>query len=476
MKLEDVVVEVRDVDLIRQCAIPNDDLNLTFKDVPLGVGEWKLALPQEHNAVQYLEQPGSGLIVTHIPTGKVLISGPTDQDSFEASPEDPNGTLTCNGLSDSTMLWEKLCYPDPTRMSDAQQTAYDVQQGYANVLMRYFVTHNLGSGSLAARNGGLDLYVDGQVTGTEPNYGSANTKASVRFDVLGDVLVSLANTAGLNFRLVQAEFVNDYGTTVPYIALEIWPRRDLTATVRLDVLNGTLDTQQVQRQGPSISRVVVAGQGEGEDRTLIDVTTPEVLAASDKYGRRIERFLDQRNTNDVDELTQSGMELIDAGGLPTTAVKVVPSNDQSMQYGQWLAGDTVTVVVAGQEATAAVTEAAFILDDTGFTVGAAVGDVSRFSADGALQQQANETAGRVSQVERTTSAITQPPAGSVMRWAGTDLPSGWTGCDGQSLGRDSRASLFAAIGTKYGAVDDTHFNAPTIPVDSYGMRAIIKIN
>ena len=54
------------------------------------------------------------------------------------------------------------------------------------------------------------------------------------------------------------------------------------------------------------------------------------------------------------------------------------------------------------------------------------------------------------------------PVGCVYQFAGpiANIPSGYLLCNGASLLRSSYASLFAALGTVYGAADGSHFNLP----------------
>jgi microcystin-dependent protein len=52
------------------------------------------------------------------------------------------------------------------------------------------------------------------------------------------------------------------------------------------------------------------------------------------------------------------------------------------------------------------------------------------------------------------------PAGIVMDYAGSSVPTGWLECDGSSLLRADYAALFTAIGTTWGSVDGTHFTLP----------------
>lgn len=54
-------------------------------------------------------------------------------------------------------------------------------------------------------------------------------------------------------------------------------------------------------------------------------------------------------------------------------------------------------------------------------------------------------------------------AGMVMAFAGSTPPTGWLKCDGSAVSRTTYASLFVAIGTKYGAGDgSTTFNLPNL--------------
>jgi microcystin-dependent protein len=55
------------------------------------------------------------------------------------------------------------------------------------------------------------------------------------------------------------------------------------------------------------------------------------------------------------------------------------------------------------------------------------------------------------------------PAGAIMAFAGTTAPSGWLKCEGQAISRTTYATLFAVIGTTWGAGDTTTtFNVPDL--------------
>lgn len=64
-------------------------------------------------------------------------------------------------------------------------------------------------------------------------------------------------------------------------------------------------------------------------------------------------------------------------------------------------------------------------------------------------------------IATTAFVYLQVPAGTVVDFAGSSVPSGWLACDGSSqLRAGTFAALFAAIGTTWGSVDGTHFTVP----------------
>src|SRR5690606_3862901 len=156
---------------------------------------------------------------------------------------------------------------------------------------------------------------------------------------LGVLLGELGILADLGFEVVQE------GNGIVFRTFQIADRTD---EIRLDVENGTLILDQVDFTTPSVTRVLVAGQGDLVDRQFVECTSPASIAAETDYGLRIERFLDQRHTDEISELTQAGNELISEAGIPRVIVKATPTDDTTMIYGQdWGLGDRITIVVDG---------------------------------------------------------------------------------------------------------------------------------
>jgi hypothetical protein len=228
---------------------------------------------------------------------------------------------------------------------------------------------------------------------------------SARFPVLGTLLAELAIVANLGFRVVQRG---------DRLVFETYAVTDRTAEVRLDVYNNTLAGHRVAISPPGATRVIVAGQGDLEDRTFLHLSTAQALAAEAQWGRRIERFVDQRNTDDRAELTQAGMEVLTDEGFTSLAVQAVPMEDTAMDFGtHWNVGDRVAVVVDGQELASTVTGYVLKTDSEGFRLGALIGDPVGFDPNAAVNKRLQRTENRVSALERHvkdgTGGGEQPP-------------------------------------------------------------------
>ncbi|QZN86606.1 siphovirus ReqiPepy6 Gp37-like family protein [Cellulomonas sp. C5510] len=400
MQVSDLLVEVRDRDLRRIAQISPQSLDLSFTVRDSAVGEWRLRLPAEHPAVAHLRVPGAGIVVSG-PDG-VLLSGPARTPTIEADLADPTGIATVEGVTDESLLWSRLAYPPsdgrtPERGEGAGSVrlgfsdAYAVRTGDAESVMLDFVSANLGAGAEHSRR------VPAFEVAASEHRGGPVTK-SARFDVLGDLLREIASVASLRFRVVQV------GDTLRFEVLDVVDRR---ATVRFDLVNGTLSAQKVATSPPALTRAIVAGPGEGSDRTIVEAWTAESTEAEDAFGPwgRVERFLDQRGAEDDTELEQAGAQVLGEEGTISVAVRAVASDDLTMRFTtDWGVGDQVAVVVEGQETVSRVTAATVIADASGVTVGATIGDVEGFDPRSALDRRVEDTRARVSSLERTAES------------------------------------------------------------------------
>lgn len=447
MRLSDLTVEVRDKTLKRWGMVDPDLLVLEGTVRHCGVGSWKLTLPADHELVPLLRTPGSGIIVTG--PQDVLWSGPTTNPALAISADDPHGTVTISGETDDAILADALAWPTPGAAITAQG-GHDTRSGKAETVMRAYVNANVGPGGQAARRGLL-----AQKLTLAPDLGRGITVAkSARFPVLADLLTEIATVAGLGWRVVQRGEV---------LVFEVYQIADRSRFVRFDIANGSLSSQSVEQSPPEQTHVIVGGQNDLADRTLVERTTPASLAGMVEWGRRRERFRDQRQTDDLLELQQAGDEILAESGFTATAVKALPSDDQTMLYGvDWSEGDRVTVVVDGQETTSTVTAVSLSVGTKGVRVGADIGDVSGFDPTSSMARRVEDTATRVSQLERTAeaasvfdaAAITSGALAPARRWAGApfaeaagDATVSYTGAAGGAVtvvlpaGRFSQAPI-----------------------------------
>ncbi|MDH6462052.1 hypothetical protein M2302_002227 [Micromonospora sp. A200] len=389
MRLQDITVEVRDRSLVRLGLIRPEDLDLQLEDLHNNVGSWTLKLASEHPLAGALRQPGAGIVVTG-PDGKEMFSGPTVKPENAATAEDPGGTITFEGVDDTVLLADALAVPDPSdpHMIKEWGTKHDQRTGPAETLMHQFVNANIGPGAPAERRSAA--LVSRLRMGTDHGRGPTVTK-SARFKVLGNLVGELAVAADLGFRIIQRG---------DYLHFETYSVADRSDLVRLDIYHSTLAGHRVAMSPPGTTRVIVAGNVKGGARHFEHVTTSSSTAAEADWGRRIEKFLENTNAHEGEELEQTGLEVLADEGFTSLAVQVVPMEDSAMDFGtHWNVGDQVAVVVEGQEVKATVTGYVMKVDQEGFRLGVVLGDPTGFNADAALSKRVKGAEARISALE-----------------------------------------------------------------------------
>ena len=217
-----------------------------------------------------------------------------------------------------------------------------------------------------------------------------------RFDTLGDLLRDIALRAGLRFRVVQVD---------GKLQFQVFEVADRSAEVRLDMRNRAIVAQKVAITAPDMTRVIVAGQGEGELRTLLEVSTADSVTAESEWGRRIETFKDQRQTNDTGELEAAATDDLTVDGATRVTMGAIPADETTMIYGtDWSLGDIVTAVIEGVETVSTVTEAKIVAGPGGARIGFSLGDSLLLDTGRALTAAVDATADRVSALERTIAS------------------------------------------------------------------------
>lgn len=385
MQISDLTVEVRNSALQRVGQLTEADL-VGFKAILRNnnVGSWSATLPVGSKMGEALRQPGAGLILST--AEGTLLSGPTSTVVTSQSVDDQTGTYTITGIDDSVLLKERLAYPTPTTADVTAQTiAYDIRTGLAEAVMKAYVDANIGPSAPALRRvAGLTVQA---LAGLGPS-----VRASARFETLHELLRGLADVSGLSFTIEQV------GSALQF---QVWQPVDRSSYIRLDLDNGQLSKSEYSYTQPKATRTIVAGQGEGTARTFLERTSADSLTAEMAWGRRIEVFKDQRNTNDTTELQQAGDEILSVDGKTKVAVDIQPTDDTTMRFGvDWNLGDKVGVVVGDTQLTAVVTEVALLVKKDGVRLAATVGEPAALDFETQLVARSTDQALRLSQLER----------------------------------------------------------------------------
>lgn len=412
MRAEDLTVEVRrnpqtaaedePKNVFRRVAgIPLDALDILVQDVFNGVGSWTITLPEGHPAVEHLEKPGAGIVVSL--SGTEVFSGPMTQVTYSAGPND-TGDVIFNGVSDDIFLADTIVeglmrvsgLGTTTQLMDPLRTAV------AETLMHEYVYNELS----ADANWGSDddLPTPGPlVMGTDEGRGVSMTR-NPQYERLLDVVSEIADASGfLGFRCIQRG---------DYVTFETYERLDRSSLIRMDIRTGSLTQQQVTISCPEVSEVLVAAAGQAEDNIEPEEggDRPVVMhgGVSD-WNRNIQKFVDRRDftlwaDDDHDavafyRITEDEYNKYNHRGV--VQAKAVPSDDAPWLYGRdWQLGDVIAVVLGDTEHTEKVTGMALRANPSTVSAGAILGDFARVDNTAAISGKFQSTDARVSNLER----------------------------------------------------------------------------
>lgn len=296
-----------------------------FQDVTTGTLEANREVP----VAAELLAVGAGIVVQH--DGEVVTSGPIIQPRRDWS--DDGDLLTLGFVSDDAWLLRRIGYPSPTD-GDHSASAYDVRTGAAETVLRAYVDANLGPSALADRR------VDGLTLLADEARGAVVT-GRARFHPMIELCRDLAISGGdLGFRIRQA---GPTDPTTTGLLFEVYVPRDLTGTAIFSADLGNLAGFELDERAPDANYVLVAGQGEGTARTIVEGGDTDSI---DRWGR-IEAFRDQRDTDDLGELEQSrDRELTERAS--ELSIKIEPVDTAAITYlADYGLGDTVRTIIDG---------------------------------------------------------------------------------------------------------------------------------
>jgi hypothetical protein len=386
MQITDLTVEVRNANFERVGQITAEYLvgfTAVLRDKQ--IGSWSIPLPVGNTMAELLREPGAGIIVST--AQGTLLSGPTTAVIVNQETADPEGTYEISGVTDMTVLDERLAYPTPTTADvTAQTTPYDIRNGVAETVIKEYVDANIGpSAPLARRIDGFTIEVD-QARGNTVN-------GSARFDNLLELITGLADVGEVSFNVEQV------GNGLQF---QVTTATDRSATIRLDIYNGKLTRSEYAYSQPLSTRAIVGGAGTDATRVFLEHSTADSLDAENVWGRRIETFIDSSNTFVEAELQASADEVLVKDGRTQVSASVSPTDDETMLFGvDWNLGDKVTVVIGSLELVAVVTEVGILISADGVRIGATVGEPKKLDYETQILSRQNNQAVRISKLERT---------------------------------------------------------------------------
>ena len=246
---------------------------------------------------------------------------------------DRSVTLTVE--SDWRLFKRLLAWPAPTLPIGSQGIAYRKYTGSAEKIVK-------------------DVVRDAAIRTGEPIRVASNLNRGAviaggiafRFHPLADRLFPAVEQAGLSVSVVQD---GESGLVVDV-------REPITVRKPFSAEAGNLIDWQWSSSNPTVTSVVVGGQGEGELRTLKEKKIAALIA---QYGDNVEAFVDARDSDDPVELA-ARMDEVLAEGAPKNGLALTLANTKSAIYGtHYRVGDKVTVQAGVMDITDTLQSAKF---------------------------------------------------------------------------------------------------------------------
>lgn len=301
---------------------------------------WAVTMPNTQMAA-LLRKPGYGIHIER--NNKVLISGPRTQ--TERNRIGDTDDFVFSGLSDECMLWDYLTVPNGPYSIDGglfQFDASDDTTGVFETVAKHYVTVNLCDPDRQPA-GPLPITVAPDLAR------GVDVTSTARFMLVGDLLQSLATVSG------------NMGFTIKAREFDVYEPVDRSGQQTFSFASGNLIGYSYTDKSPTVTHPYVAGGGEAASRVFY-LGADETAAST--YGRRIETFIDARDTSDPVVLAQRAAEAMARGaGQTTVTLKPidVPNRSFDEDYGR---GDIVDV----EGVTALIGQVEFTYDQNGETI------------------------------------------------------------------------------------------------------------
>lgn len=271
----------------------------------------------------------------------------------------PDGTVTGHVIGDLRKLWEWQGRPAPSDPVNAQTQAYRTYTGPSETVFKNALAENF------ARLGVAWTVAPSLGRGT-------TTRAELRFHPLAD-------------KVLDALTADNLVVTLAYVGggVRVDVRAAQTVPGVFTVASGVPDEYTYNLKGPTATRIIVGGRGEGVEREFVEVRDTTLEA---DWNDIIEGFVDARNTDEGSDITVDGQEAL-AEGRPTSGLTTTLNETDRFRYGKtYTEGDLVRVRVGPidrvQPISVSITESA----DDGVVVTPHIGDLEE-DTDAILARQ-----------------------------------------------------------------------------------------
>lgn len=301
---------------------------------------WVLTGPAEELAVF---TPGRGCVLDR--DGEQVTSGQVRHIERRAEYDDEGrlqDTITLGFVADTRELWSRLVYPDPshtvTSTPSTFTVSHDTRTGTREALILGYTASNLGP--LAPLT---DRRLPSLVLPASLGRGGTTTK-NLRMNVLGDVVTELAEAGGLRVRIVH-----DETTGTPRLLLLVSEVQDVSANVVFGTAETARATGYVTSWGytvedPETSDAIAFSAGELTAREATKLSDAGAIAL---WGRRREVLVDQRQTDNPDEITDALTDRLAEGATPTGVEFTVAPSPEIAYRTDFSVGDRVGVELPG---------------------------------------------------------------------------------------------------------------------------------
>lgn len=301
---------------------------------------WVLTGPAQELAVF---TPGMGCVLDR--DGQQVTSGQVRHIQRHAEYDDAGrlqDTITLGFIADTRELWSRLCYPDPshtvTSTPSTFTASHDTRTAARETLILGYTASNLGPLAPVA-----DRRLTTLVLPADLARGGTTTRR-LRMNVLGDVVAELAEAGGLRVRIAHDELAG-----VPRLLLVV----DATSDVSQGVVFGTADAARATgyvtswgyaMEDPEVSDAIAFSAGELTARQATRLSDAGAVAL---WARRREVLVDQRQTDDPDEITDALTERLAEGATPTSVEFTVAPGSDIQHRADFNVGDRVGVELPG---------------------------------------------------------------------------------------------------------------------------------